>query len=157
MLFLNNSTCMCTNAYAVSCSSSNHVLSYQYAISGFFSCSRTLRRKPSSVKRLSPTPSLGINSAPHTTSYYSESVINESYLTDDRGFSLKTNAAFDEPLESSSYWSKYFSEMFCSLHVLKYMEGTCLGEFNIRCKATNWELIALQMFLNWTSNSSWGS
>ncbi|XP_026552131.1 SUN domain-containing protein 2 isoform X1 [Pseudonaja textilis] len=71
--------------------------------------SRTLRRKPSSVKRLSPTPSLGISSAPHTTSYYSESVINESYLTDDRGFSLKSNAVFDEPLESSSYWSEDLS------------------------------------------------
>ncbi|XP_070803852.1 SUN domain-containing protein 2 isoform X1 [Pituophis catenifer annectens] len=71
--------------------------------------SRTLKRKPSSVKRLSPTPSLGLNSAPHTTSYYSESVINESYLTDDRGFSLKTNATFDEPLESSSYWSEDLS------------------------------------------------
>ncbi|KAG8138134.1 hypothetical protein E2320_004062 [Naja naja] len=70
---------------------------------------RTLRRKPSSVKRLSPTPSLGISSAPNTTSYYSESVINESYLTDDRGFSLKSNAVFDEPLESSSYWSEDLS------------------------------------------------
>ncbi|XP_070612213.1 SUN domain-containing protein 2 isoform X2 [Erythrolamprus reginae] len=66
--------------------------------------SRTLRRKPSRGKRLSPTPSLGISS-PHTTSYYSESVIKESYLTDDRGLSLKTNVAFDEPLESSSYWN----------------------------------------------------
>lgn len=100
------------------------------------------------MKRVSPAPSLGFSSTPHTTSYYSESVISESYLTDDKGFSLKTSAAFDEPLESSSYWSKYFSEMFCSLHVLKYMEDTCLGEININCKTTNWELIALQMILN---------
>ncbi|KAK9399918.1 SUN domain-containing protein 2 [Crotalus adamanteus] len=71
--------------------------------------SRTLRRKPSSVKRISPAPSLGISSTPHTTSYYSESVISESYLTDDKGFSLKTSAAFDEPLESSSYWSEDLS------------------------------------------------
>ncbi|KAM3833157.1 SUN domain-containing protein 2 isoform 2-T2 [Vipera latastei] len=34
--------------------------------------SRTLRRKPSSVKRVSPAPSLGFSSTPHTTSYYSE-------------------------------------------------------------------------------------
>ncbi|KAG8124739.1 hypothetical protein E2320_019999 [Naja naja] len=71
--------------------------------------SRTLRRKPSSVKCLSPTPSLEISCAPHTTYYYSKSVINESYLTDDRGFSLKTNVVFDEPLESNSYWSEDLS------------------------------------------------
>ncbi|ETE67129.1 SUN domain-containing protein 2, partial [Ophiophagus hannah] len=50
-----------------------------------------------------------ISCAPHTTYYYSKSVINEAYLTDDRGFSLKTNVAFDEPLESSSYWSEELS------------------------------------------------
>ncbi|XP_015743818.2 SUN domain-containing protein 2-like [Python bivittatus] len=71
--------------------------------------SQTLKRKPSSMKRLSPAPSLGISSTPHTTSYYSESVISESYLTDGRGLSLKTGTALDDPLESSSYWSEDLS------------------------------------------------
>ncbi|KAM6435902.1 SUN domain-containing protein 2 isoform 1-T3 [Liasis olivaceus] len=71
--------------------------------------SRTLKRKSSSMKRLSPAPSLGISSTPHTTSYYSESVISESYLTDGRGLSLKTGTALDDPLESSSYWSEDLS------------------------------------------------
>uniref|UniRef100_A0A8C0IYS1 Sad1 and UNC84 domain containing 2 n=1 Tax=Chelonoidis abingdonii TaxID=106734 RepID=A0A8C0IYS1_CHEAB len=45
---------------------------------------RTLRRKSSSMKRLSPVPHLGPTPATQT-SYYSESVISESYLGSSRG------------------------------------------------------------------------
>ncbi|XP_065261271.1 SUN domain-containing protein 2 isoform X2 [Emys orbicularis] len=48
---------------------------------------RTLRRKSSSMKRLSPAPHLGPTPATQT-SYYSESVISESYLGSSRGLAV---------------------------------------------------------------------
>uniref|UniRef100_K7F9C1 Sad1 and UNC84 domain containing 2 n=1 Tax=Pelodiscus sinensis TaxID=13735 RepID=K7F9C1_PELSI len=64
---------------------------------------RTLRRKSSSMKRLSPASHLGPNPATQT-SYYSESVISESYLGSGRGLAAGSSAAFDDPLDSDSYW-----------------------------------------------------
>ncbi|XP_044297160.1 SUN domain-containing protein 2 isoform X2 [Varanus komodoensis] len=73
------------------------------------SSSRILRRKSSSMKRLSPAPSLGTGPTTHTTSYFSESVVRESYLDDGRGLSVKSSTALGDPLDSSSYWSEEFS------------------------------------------------
>ncbi|KAJ7330080.1 hypothetical protein JRQ81_016254 [Phrynocephalus forsythii] len=70
--------------------------------------SRSLRRKPSSVKRPSPAPSLGTSPATHTSSYY-ESVVSETYLNDGRGLPLRSSTALDDPMDSSSYWSKELS------------------------------------------------
>uniref|UniRef100_A0A8C3IDV3 Sad1 and UNC84 domain containing 2 n=1 Tax=Chrysemys picta bellii TaxID=8478 RepID=A0A8C3IDV3_CHRPI len=64
---------------------------------------RTLRRKSSSMKRLSPAPHLGPTPATQT-SYYSESVISESYLGSSRGLAGGGSAAFDDPQDSDSYW-----------------------------------------------------
>ncbi|CAM2097963.1 unnamed protein product [Caretta caretta] len=64
---------------------------------------RTLRRKPSSMKRLSPAPHLGPPPATQT-SYYSESVISESYLGSSRGLAGGGSTAFDDPQDSDSYW-----------------------------------------------------
>ncbi|XP_043357675.1 SUN domain-containing protein 2 isoform X2 [Dermochelys coriacea] len=64
---------------------------------------RTLRRKPSSMKRLSPAPHLGPASATQT-SYYSESVISESYLGSSRGLAGGGSTVFDDPQDSNSYW-----------------------------------------------------
>ncbi|KAM9173062.1 SUN domain-containing protein 2 isoform 1-T2 [Pangshura tecta] len=64
---------------------------------------RTLRRKSSSMKRLSPAPNLGPTPATQT-SYYSESVISESYLGSSRGLAGGGSAAFDDPQDSDSYW-----------------------------------------------------
>uniref|UniRef100_A0A452IIQ8 SUN domain-containing protein n=1 Tax=Gopherus agassizii TaxID=38772 RepID=A0A452IIQ8_9SAUR len=64
---------------------------------------RTLRRKSSSMKRLSPVPHLGPTPATQT-SYYSESVISESYLGSSRGLAGGGSAAFDDPQDSDSYW-----------------------------------------------------
>uniref|UniRef100_A0A6J0T8F0 SUN domain-containing protein 2 isoform X2 n=1 Tax=Pogona vitticeps TaxID=103695 RepID=A0A6J0T8F0_9SAUR len=73
------------------------------------SSNRNLRRKSSSVKRPSPAPSLGTSPATHTSSYY-ESVVSETFLNDDgRGLSLRSSTALDDPLDSSSYWSKDLS------------------------------------------------
>nr|XP_034984300.1 SUN domain-containing protein 2 isoform X1 [Zootoca vivipara] len=71
--------------------------------------SRSLRRKSSSVKRPSPAPSLGSSPAAHTTSYYSESVVSESYLGDGRGLSARSSAILDDPLDRNSYWSEELS------------------------------------------------
>ncbi|XP_077195673.1 SUN domain-containing protein 2 [Paroedura picta] len=67
--------------------------------------SRSIRKKTSSIKRPSPALSLGSNPAGHTT-YYSESVISESYLSDGRGRSARASAALDDPQTSSSYWNE---------------------------------------------------
>ncbi|KAJ6658878.1 hypothetical protein lerEdw1_019514, partial [Lerista edwardsae] len=70
--------------------------------------SRSLRRKSSSLKRPSPAPSLGSSPTTHTT-YYSESVISESYLNDGRGFSDRGSSVLDDPLDGNSYWSSDLS------------------------------------------------
>uniref|UniRef100_A0A8B9S9A2 Sad1 and UNC84 domain containing 2 n=1 Tax=Apteryx owenii TaxID=8824 RepID=A0A8B9S9A2_APTOW len=61
------------------------------------SASRTVRRKSSSMKRLSPGPST-------QTTYYSESMMSESYLGGNRGLSALGSSGFDDGLDSSSYW-----------------------------------------------------
>ncbi|XP_074865261.1 SUN domain-containing protein 2 [Carettochelys insculpta] len=69
---------------------------------------RTLRRKSSSTKRLSPASHLGPNPTTHT-SYYSESVISESYLGGGRGLAAGGITAFDDQLDSDPYWGGEFS------------------------------------------------
>uniref|UniRef100_A0A8C3KUZ6 Sad1 and UNC84 domain containing 2 n=1 Tax=Calidris pygmaea TaxID=425635 RepID=A0A8C3KUZ6_9CHAR len=59
--------------------------------------SRTTRRKSSSTKRLSPAPST-------QTSYYSESMVSESYLGGSRGLAALGSSMLDDALDSSSYW-----------------------------------------------------
>ncbi|NWI71351.1 SUN2 protein, partial [Todus mexicanus] len=61
------------------------------------STSRMVRRKSSSTKRASPTPST-------QTSYYSESVMSESYLGGSRGLAALGSSMLDDPLDSSTYW-----------------------------------------------------
>ncbi|NXO36477.1 SUN2 protein, partial [Locustella ochotensis] len=58
---------------------------------------RTIRRKSSSTKRLSPAPST-------QTSYYSESMMSESYLGGSRGLAALGSSMLDDDLESSTYW-----------------------------------------------------
>ncbi|NXI67258.1 SUN2 protein, partial [Anseranas semipalmata] len=58
---------------------------------------RTVRRKSSSTKRLSPAPST-------QTSYYSESLMSESYLGGGRGLSALGGSGLDDALDSSAYW-----------------------------------------------------
>uniref|UniRef100_A0A8C3U9W4 Sad1 and UNC84 domain containing 2 n=1 Tax=Catharus ustulatus TaxID=91951 RepID=A0A8C3U9W4_CATUS len=58
---------------------------------------RTIRRKSSSTKRLSPTPST-------QTSYYSESMMSESYLGGSRGLAALGSSMLDDDLDSSTYW-----------------------------------------------------
>ncbi|NXT20063.1 SUN2 protein, partial [Syrrhaptes paradoxus] len=58
---------------------------------------RTVRRKSSSTKRLSPAPST-------QTSYYSESLVSESYLGGSRGLAALGSAVLDDALDSSMYW-----------------------------------------------------
>ncbi|RMC03149.1 hypothetical protein DUI87_20343 [Hirundo rustica rustica] len=58
---------------------------------------RTIRRKSSSTKRLSPTPST-------QTSYYSESMMSESYLGGSRGLAALGSSMLDDDLDSSAYW-----------------------------------------------------
>ncbi|XP_064139598.1 SUN domain-containing protein 2 isoform X2 [Loxodonta africana] len=76
---------------------------------------RTLKRKSSSMKRLSPAPQLAPSSDPHT-SYYSESVIKESFVGSPRAASLARSALLDrssildDQLHSDPYWS-YSAEM----------------------------------------------
>ncbi|KAK7804229.1 hypothetical protein U0070_019353 [Myodes glareolus] len=72
---------------------------------------RTLKRKSSSMKRLSPAPQLGPSSDSHT-SYYSESVVRESYIGSPRAASLARSALLDDRLHSDRlhsepYWSEY--------------------------------------------------
>ncbi|NXP55450.1 SUN2 protein, partial [Heliornis fulica] len=58
---------------------------------------RTIRRKSSSTKRLSPAPST-------QTSYYSESVMSESYLGGSRGLAALGSSMLDDDLDSGMYW-----------------------------------------------------
>lgn len=67
---------------------------------------RTLKRKSSNVKRLSPAPQLGPSSDSHT-SYYSESMVRESYIGSPRAISLARSALLDDHLHSEPYWSAY--------------------------------------------------
>ncbi|NXX77889.1 SUN2 protein, partial [Urocolius indicus] len=62
------------------------------------SAGRTIRRKSSSTKRLSPAPGT-------QTSYYSESVMSESYLGGPRGFAALGSSMLDDALDSSTYWA----------------------------------------------------
>ncbi|XP_063178517.1 SUN domain-containing protein 2 [Chroicocephalus ridibundus] len=61
------------------------------------STSRMTRRKSSSTKRLSPAPST-------QTSYYSESMVSESYLGGSRGLAALGSSVLDDALDSSTYW-----------------------------------------------------
>ncbi|NXS72437.1 SUN2 protein, partial [Pandion haliaetus] len=58
---------------------------------------RMIRRKWSSPKRLSPSPST-------QTSYYSESMMSESYLGGSRGLAALGSSVLDDALDSSTYW-----------------------------------------------------
>lgn len=60
---------------------------------------RTIRRKSSSTKRLSPAPST-------QTSYYSESMMSESYLGGSRGLAALGSSMLDDDLDSSTYWGE---------------------------------------------------
>lgn len=51
------------------------------------------------MKRLSPTPST-------QTSYYSESLVSESYLGGSRGLAALGSSVLDDPLDSSTYWGE---------------------------------------------------
>ncbi|XP_072506711.1 SUN domain-containing protein 2-like [Notamacropus eugenii] len=66
---------------------------------------RTLKRKSGSVKRLSPAPHLGPASNPHTT-YYSESVVSESYVRGPRVASVDKSSILQDQLNSDVYWSE---------------------------------------------------
>ncbi|KAM6384323.1 LOW QUALITY PROTEIN: SUN domain-containing protein 2 [Alca torda] len=62
------------------------------------STSRLVGRKSGSTKRLSPAPST-------QTSYYSESMVSESYLGGSRGLAaLGSSMLDDDALDSSTYW-----------------------------------------------------
>ncbi|XP_055663456.1 SUN domain-containing protein 2 [Falco peregrinus] len=61
------------------------------------STGRTIRRKSSSTKRLSPSPGT-------QTSYYSESLVSESYLGGSRGLAALGSSVLDDALDSSTYW-----------------------------------------------------
>ncbi|XP_012656652.1 SUN domain-containing protein 2 [Otolemur garnettii] len=65
---------------------------------------RTLKRKSSNMKRLSPAPQLGPSSDAHT-SYYSESMVQESCIGNPRAALLARNALLHD-LHSDSYWSE---------------------------------------------------
>ncbi|NXD22552.1 SUN2 protein, partial [Spelaeornis formosus] len=58
---------------------------------------RTIRRKSSNTKRLSHAPST-------QTSYYSESMMSESYLGGSRGLAALGSSMLDDDLDSSTYW-----------------------------------------------------
>ncbi|XP_069909030.1 SUN domain-containing protein 2 isoform X2 [Oryctolagus cuniculus] len=66
---------------------------------------RTLKRKSSNTKRLSPAPQLGPSSDSHT-SYYSESLVRESYIGSPRAASLARSALLDSQLRSEPYWGE---------------------------------------------------
>ncbi|XP_065742841.1 SUN domain-containing protein 2 isoform X8 [Phocoena phocoena] len=70
---------------------------------------RTLKRKSSNMKRLSPAPQLGPSSDRHT-SYYSESVVRESYFGSPRAASiaasLTRNSILDDQLHGDPFWSE---------------------------------------------------
>ncbi|XP_008531847.1 SUN domain-containing protein 2 isoform X3 [Equus przewalskii] len=66
---------------------------------------RTLKKKSSNMKRLSPAPQLGPSSDAHT-SYYSESVVRESYIGSPRAAALARSSILDDQLHGDSYWSE---------------------------------------------------
>ncbi|XP_008565090.1 PREDICTED: SUN domain-containing protein 2 isoform X1 [Galeopterus variegatus] len=66
---------------------------------------RSLKRKSSNMKRLSPVPQLGPASDAHT-SYYSESLVRESYIGSPRAVSLARSSLLDDHLHSDPYWSE---------------------------------------------------
>uniref|UniRef100_A0A8C3X199 Sad1 and UNC84 domain containing 2 n=1 Tax=Catagonus wagneri TaxID=51154 RepID=A0A8C3X199_9CETA len=70
---------------------------------------RTLKRKSSNVKRLSPAPQLGPASDAHT-SYYSESVVRESYIGSPRAASIAASltrgSILDDQLRGDPFWSE---------------------------------------------------
>ncbi|XP_062932281.1 SUN domain-containing protein 2 [Cynocephalus volans] len=66
---------------------------------------RSLKRKSSNMKRLSPAPQLGPASDAHT-SYYSESLVRESYIGSPRAVSLARSSLLDDHLHSDPYWSE---------------------------------------------------
>lgn len=70
---------------------------------------RTLKRKSSNTKRLSPAPQLGPSSDSHT-SYYSESLVRESYIGSPRAASLARSALLDSQLRSEPYWGEDLRE-----------------------------------------------
>lgn len=51
------------------------------------------------MKRLSPAPST-------QTSYYSESMMSESYLGGSRGLAALGSSVLDDALDSSTYWGE---------------------------------------------------
>ncbi|XP_037369449.1 SUN domain-containing protein 2 [Talpa occidentalis] len=71
---------------------------------------RTLKRKSSSTKRLSPAPQLGPSSSDGHTSYYSESMVRESYVGSPRAVSLARSAMLDSQLHGDPYWSEDLRE-----------------------------------------------
>ncbi|XP_004447914.1 SUN domain-containing protein 2 [Dasypus novemcinctus] len=66
---------------------------------------RTVKRKSGSMKRLSPAPQLGPSSDTHT-SYYSESVVRESYIGSPRAAALARSAILEDQLDGDSYWGE---------------------------------------------------
>lgn len=70
---------------------------------------RTLKRKSSNTKRLSPAPQLGSSSDSHT-SYYSESLVRQSYIGSPRAASLARSALLDSQLRSEPYWGEDLRE-----------------------------------------------
>ncbi|KAM5332615.1 SUN domain-containing protein 2 isoform 1-T2 [Glossophaga mutica] len=66
---------------------------------------RTLKRKSGNTKRLSPAPQLGPSSDAHT-SYYSESVVRESYFGSPRAASLARSSVLEDQLLRDPYWSE---------------------------------------------------
>lgn len=70
---------------------------------------RTLKRKSSNTKRLSPAPQLGPSSDSHT-SYYSESLVRQSYIGSPRAASLARSALLDSQLRSEPYWGEDLRE-----------------------------------------------
>lgn len=69
---------------------------------------RTLKRKSSNTKRLSPAPQLGPSDS--HTSYYSESLVRESYIGSPRAASLARSALLDSQLRSEPYWGEDLRE-----------------------------------------------
>ncbi|KAK2121611.1 hypothetical protein P7K49_002997 [Saguinus oedipus] len=65
---------------------------------------RTLKRKSSNMKRPSPEPQLGLSCDPHT-SYYSESLVRESYIGSPRAAFLARSAL--EELHSDPDWGDH--------------------------------------------------
>ncbi|XP_054438367.1 SUN domain-containing protein 2 isoform X2 [Pteronotus mesoamericanus] len=66
---------------------------------------RTLKRKSGNTKRLSPAPQLGPSSDAHT-SYYSESMVQESYFSSPRAASLARSSILGDQLHRDPYWSE---------------------------------------------------